>query len=127
MGRLLEDLRSLRTNHDDEVGGTAHDEGCRSAQDATVGYRREGLYAHVMALDPSELCQLPLDWCDDRLAGDVGDVLYLISLLARATTGHAATLPSPAMNSRRLIRLPRRRWRATWAGLRSRALWRSLG
>ena len=38
---------------------------------------------------------------------------------------HAAAPPSPAMNSRRLIRSPRRRWRAVADGIPARASWRS--
>ena len=47
-----------------------------------------------------------------RLRGAVllrNPITGIVSCCARATTGHAAALPSPAMNSRRLIRSPRRR------------------
>ena len=44
---------------------------------------------------------------------------------AHAATGHAAAPPSPAMNSRRLIRSPRRRGPATTTASRGRVSWRS--
>ena len=47
---------------------------------------------------------------------------------ARAASGHAtAPPPSSDMNSRRVIRSPRRRGRAASAALRGRAPWRSSG
>jgi hypothetical protein len=42
---------------------------------------------------------------------------------ARATSGQAAAPTSPAMNSRRLIRLPRPQWRAGSAEWEGRAPW----
>ena len=93
------------SRHGDEVGGAAHDEGCRSAKDATVNCK-QGLHPHVVALDPSELCHLPLDWREylGRAAGEVGDAL-LSDFAARAcaASGRAAPPASLTMKSRRRI------------------------
>jgi hypothetical protein len=67
-------------DRDDEVGGAAHDEGCRSEQSATVKCN-QGVYVHVVALDPSELRQLALGWREECPGRDVGNALYPISLL----------------------------------------------
>ena len=49
----------------------------------------------------------------------------IVGCCARAASGHAAAPPSSVMNSRRLIRSPRRRGRATIVVPRGRAPWRS--
>ena len=48
--------------------------------------------------------------------GSTNPTTGIAACCARATSGHAAALPSPAMNSRRFIGSPRRRWPAAFPG-----------
>ena len=101
----------------DDGDPTADQVGRQFRQAIVVIVRPAVFDRHVAALDVAGFAQA-LAECRHAICGrrrptrrSRNPITGIAGCCARAASGHAAALPSPAMNSRRRIRSPRRRWR----------------